>query len=61
MPSVAKKNGAEWGYLLNEDYGKTTLIPGPQVRNLMGGAASKDNTEQERPRKGNRRVTEKPR
>merc|ERR1711966_126262 len=50
-----KKNGAEWGYLPNEDYGKTTLIPGPHVRNLMGGTASKDNTEQERPRKGNRK------
>ena len=50
-----KKNGTEWGYLLNEDYGKTTVIPGPQIRNLMGGTASKDKTEQEQQMQGNRK------
>ena len=44
--------GTEWGYLLNEDYGKTTVIPGPQIRNLMGGTASKDKTEQEQQMQG---------
>ena len=48
-----KTNGESWGYLLNEDYGKTTVIPGPQTRNLMGGGTKnkqKDTRLPKRPR-----------